>query len=390
MPCPDDASPSRRRFLKRTALGAAGAALWPGAACASPQQDERASGREGRLPEGLPPEEQLGVALVGLGNYATGQLAPALQETRRCHLSAIVTGTPRKAKAWQKKYDLSEAHTYDYETFDQLAGDDAVDIVYVVLPNGMHAEYTVRAAEAGKHVICEKPMATSVAEGERMIGACDEAGVKLSIGYRLHFQPHHRRVMEWGQEQVFGPVERMNNGFAFPIGSPEGNPAVQWRLDKEMAGGGALMDVGIYAVQAARYTTGEEPVAVTAEEFKEHPQKFDEVDETIHFELEFPGGAVGKGRTSYSDSYNRLRAEAADGWMELEPAYGYGGVDGRTHRGPMQIENVNQQARQMDAFAACIQEGRASRVPGEEGLRDMKVIEAIYDSIDAGQRVQIS
>lgn len=372
-------SPSRRRFLKRAAQGMGGAALavsglgWPGAAHAA----ER------------PSSEKLGIALVGLGNYSTGQLAPALQETQRCHLAGIVTGTPAKARTWQDKYDIAEEHTYNYDTFDQIADDEAIDIIYVVLPNGLHAEYVIRAAEAGKHVICEKPMATSVEECEQMIAACQKAGRQLSIGYRLQFEPHHQRVMQLGQDEVFGPVQTMENDDGFTLGPPS-DPSVKWRLDKELAGGGALMDVGIYTIQAARYTTGEEPVAVTARERKEHPQKFDEVDETVLFDLEFPGGCVAACRTSYSTSYNRLRANAAEGWFELQPAYGYGGLEGRTSRGPMGIENINQQAHQMDAFAECIQTGRPSRVPGEEGLKDMKVIEAIYDSIDTGQKVQIS
>lgn len=368
MPQEENALSSRRHFIKKASLGVGSAAL--------------ASSAPFPLwtpPSGFPPDQKLGVALVGLGNYATGQLAPALQETELCYLAGIVTGTPSKAKAWKEKYDLPESNIYNYETFDRIADNDDIDIVYVVLPNSMHAEYTIRAAEAGKHVISEKPMATSVADCERMIEACEEANRKLSIGYRLQFEPHHLRVMELGQEEVFGPVRMMQNSFGFTIGDP-----TQWRLDKEMAGGGALMDVGIYAIQASRYTVGKEPVSVMAQEFKTDHEKFDEVDETIFWQLEFPGDVGAQCSSSYNTNINRLWGGAEEGWFELEPAYSYGGLQGRTSEGPMNIENVTQQALQMDAFADCIINDRESRVPGEEGLRDMKIIEAIYASIDRG------
>jgi predicted dehydrogenase len=373
------ADPStRRQFLKTASCGLGGAAL---AASAAPLV-----GRAAR-----PAADPLGVALVGLGNYATGQLAPALQETTQCELTGIVTGTPAKAETWKKKYDIPDENVYNYETYDRIADNDAIDIIYVVLPNAMHAEYTIRAAEAGKHVICEKPMATSAQACRDMIAACERAGVKLSIGYRLHFQPHHQRAMTLGQDAVFGPVTVMQNGFGFRISDDATDqPHIEWRLDEAMAGGGALMDVGIYAIQAARYVTGEEPVAVTAHEYKTRPEVFSEVDETIFFQLEFPGGTVVDGSTSYNGNFNRLYATATDGWFEVRPAYGYGGVEGRTHEGPMGLENVTQQARQMDAFAACIRQDRSSRVSGTEGLRDLEVIEAIYASIEAGgTRVEI-
>jgi len=378
-----DAS-TRRQFLKTLSRGMGGAAL---AASAPPLV-----GRAAAPAETVPDEETVGVALVGLGNYATGQLGPALQETTTCELRGLVTGTPAKAEAWKKKYGVPDENVYDYDTFDRIADNDDIDVIYVVLPNSMHAEYTIRAAEAGKHVICEKPMATSVRECKAMIAACERAGVKLSIGYRLHFEPHHQRVMTLGQDEVFGPVTVMQNGFGFRISEDATDqPHIEWRLDEEMAGGGALMDVGIYAIQGARYVTGEEPVAVTAHEYKTRPEIFDEVDETIFFQLEFPGGTVVDGSTSYNGSFNRLYATATDGWFEVSPSYGYGGVQGRTHEGPMDLpRDVNQQARQMDAFAECIRQDRPSRVTGEEGLRDLEVIEAIYASIEAGgRRVEI-
>lgn len=359
----------RRTFLQQTALGLGAAALAPGLAAFAPPQ-----------------EKKIGVALVGLGNYATHQLAPALQRTQKCRLAAIVTGTPAKAEAWQRQYGLDAAHVYDYETFDRIADDETVDVVYVVTPNALHPELTIRAAEAGKHVITEKPMSTTVADAEAMIAACRAANRMLSVGYRLHFDPFHREAMRLGQEQVFGPVKVVEAGFGFRMGNPS-----QWRMDRYLAGGGPLMDVGIYAIQAARYVTGEEPVATTARTFKTEPDRFRDVEETILWTLEFPSGAVASSSSTYNGYVNRLYAMAPEGWFEVEPAYGYGGLRGRTSEGDMPFDPVNQQAAQMDDFADCILNGRPSPVSGEEGLRDMKIIEAIYRSADAGgERVALS
>ena len=366
--------PSRRAFTKK--------ALGIGLGAFLPWNTTRALGAN--LPR-LPDDEKLGIALVGLGNYATNQLAPALEHTNLCRLAGIVTGTPSKAADWVQRHPDLEGHVYDYSTYERIADDDAIDIVYVVLPNSMHAEYTIRAAQAGKHVICEKPMAVSVAEAQSMIDACDEAGRKLAIGYRCQFEPHNMEAIRLGQEQVYGPVKLMETEFGFRIGDP-----TQWRLKHALAGGGALMDVGIYAIQAARYVTGEEPTRVWAQEFKTDPVKFAEVDETITWQLTFPGGCVANSSTSYIASTQRLYAAAERGWFELNPAYSYGNIYGRTSEGPMDFPQIVQQAAHMDAFADCVMNDKTSTVDGHEGLRDMKIIEAIYQSIETGAPVDLS
>ncbi len=315
--------------------------------------------------------------MVGCGRYAAKQLAPALLETEKCHLTAIVTGNPETAAAWQREYDIPEGNVYDYDSFDQIADNDEIDIVYIVLPNHLHAEYTIRAAHAGKHVITEKPMAVTVRDCEAMIEACDRNGVKLAVGYRLHYDPYHQEMMRLGQEQVFGPVTIVEAGYGFTY-----RRTAAWRFQEEKAGGGALYDVGIYAIQGARYVTGEEPVRVRAQAYNTRPDIFREIYETILWDMEFPSGAVSTHTTTYTGLIDRLYLMAPDGWAELNPAYRYGGLVGRTSQGPMQFPQVNQQALQMDDFAECILGNRESRVSGEEGLRDLRVIEAIYRSID--------
>ena len=331
------------------------------------------------------PAKKMGVALVGLGYYSSGQLGPALLHTENCYLAGIVTGHPAKAEIWKKQYNIPEKNIYNYETFDQIAHNPDIDIVYIVLPVSMHKEYTIRAAKAGKHVICEKPMALNAKECEDMIIGCKKANKLLSIGYRLHFEPHTMEIMRLGQKQVYGKVKSIDTGNGFTY---RGDPNA-WRLKKAMAGGGGLMDMGIYSIQGTRYTLGQEPIAVTAKQEKTRPDFFKEVDETIFWELEFPGGFVAKGKSSYNHDWGYLHVEAEHGKFGLEPAYGYGGIDGYTPKGPMPYPQIVQQAAQMDDFATCILQDKQSRVPGEEGLKDMKVVDAIYRSLDSGKKERI-
>jgi predicted dehydrogenase len=328
-------------------------------------------------------KDKLGIAIVGLGTYSTDELAPALQQTAHCYLAGAVSGNRQKLAAWQQKYKLPEKACYTYDTFDRISDNADIDIVYVVLPNALHAEWVVRAAAAGKHVICEKPMAVTVEECDRMIAACRGAGKMLSIGYRLHFEPHNLEMMRLGQQKLFGDVTLIEteHGLADSSG---------WRLDKTLSGGGPLMDVGIYCVQAVRYITGKEPIAVTAQEgFRQHPEKFSTIEESITWQMEMPDGVVAKCTSSYSEKQNRLRMEAQSGWAELEPAYGYRGISGKTAEGKMPFPEVGQQARQMDGFALCIKEGRPTPVSGEEGRQDVKILQAIYKAMETGERVVI-
>lgn len=329
-------------------------------------------------------DQKLNFALVGLGSLSTNQIAPALQKTANCRLSAIVTGTPAKAKTWSEKYGIPEKNIYNYQTFDRIADNADVDVIYVVLPNSMHAEYTIRAAKAGKHVLCEKPMANSAKDCEAMIAACNAANKKLAIGYRLHFEPYNLEIKRLGQEKVFGAVKTIEAGFGFRIGDP-----TQWRLKKALAGGGAMMDVGIYALQAARYVSGEEPVEVFAAETKTDKVKFAEVDETISFSLKFPSGLMANCGTSYNSNFNRVWAGAEKGWFELSPAYSYNGLKGRTNSGALSLPDIDQFAAEMDDFAACIRANRVSNASGEEGLRDLRIIEGIYKSIASGRSVKL-
>jgi len=332
------------------------------------------------LASSLSQDKKLGVALVGLGGYSRGQLGPALQETENCYLAGVVTGTTEKEKIWADKYGIPEKNIYNYETYNQIADNDDIDIIYVVLPNSMHAEYTIRAAEAGKHVICEKPMAMNVEECRQMMDACEKAGVKLSIGYRLHYEPYNQKVMEIAKENTMGKINFVRCGAGYRMGDNWD----QWRLQKDLAGTGALGNMGVYAIQAAIYAVGENPLYVRAQEFKTMPKKFDETDETVTFQFEFPSGVVANCETSHNASMNYLYVSANDGWIELDPYSQYGGLKGKTNEGPLDFPQVNQQARQMDDFAACVINDTPTPVPGEMGLRDIQIIDGILASIESG------
>lgn len=323
---------------------------------------------------------KLGVALVGLGSYSTHQLAPALRETKHCYLAGIVTGTPEKADLWKQEYLIPDQNIYHYRAFDQVKDNPDIDIVYVVLPNALHKEYVIRAAMAGKHVICEKPMAITVQDCDAMIEACRQAGTRLAMGYRLHFEPHNLEAMRLGRYRIFGKLRTL-------IAEKGINGTSHWRLDKKIAGGGPLMDLGIYCVQAVRYTTGMEPLSVCVKESTPTPQT---IENSLTWEMELPEGIIATCRTSYSKSMNLLRAEAENGWFELSPAYAYNGIQGRTSQGNMNFPQVNQQALQLDDIALSIKENRPITVPGEMGRQDIKILEAIYASMRTGKPIEIN
>jgi predicted dehydrogenase len=288
---------------------------------------------------------RIGIALCGLGNLSTYQLAPALQKTEFCRLAGIITGTPSKAVKWQSQYHIADRNIYNYETMHRIADDPDIDVVYVVTPNALHLDYALIAAKAGKHVLCEKPMEISVERCRQMIDAHFGFNVKPS----------------------------------------------QWRLTKALAGGGPLMDVGIYALQATRYLTGEEPVWISAATTQGDPTRFSEVEESVIWESKFPGGTISHCGSSYSGaSAGYIRAIAERGWFGLEPAFDYGGIRGlRSDGKPIDMPSTDQFAVEMDDFARCILDKRATKVPGEEGLRDIRIMMAIYESAHSGRPVEM-
>ena len=327
----------------------------------------------------------LGVALVGLGNYSTTILSRALLETEHCYLSSIVTGTPSKADEWAKKYKIPQKNIYDYKNFNQIANNDTIDIVYIVLPNSMHAAYTIRALEAGKHVICEKPMALNAEEAMRMIEAARKANRKLSIGYRMHYDNFFNEAKRLGQSETFGPINYMECALGYSFTPEPGS----WKLKKSM-GGGSLYNLGVYPIQSARHIKGKEPLFVTAQATTKRKDIFKEIDETFTWQLEWEDGTICNSYSGPVAQIDRSFAGCTDGFIELNPSTQYSGVAGRTSNGELNFEHVFQQKLQIDDFARCIMEDKESIVKGEEGWRDMLIIDAIHRSIKSGKKEKIA
>lgn len=330
-------------------------------------------------------EEQpkMGVALLGLGDYATHQLAPALRKTRNARLAGIITGSPEKVPVWQKEYGIPSANVYDYKDFESIADNKEIDIIYVVTPTALHPEFVIRAAKAGKHVICEKPMAPTAADCRKMIEAVKASGKTLQIGYRLHWDPYHLRLIAAMKSKEFGDWKSISTANGGRMNSFTGLNA--WRISKKLGVAGALYDLGVYCVQAALYTAGSNPVSVTAKHSTERTEIFKEVPESYEWVLEFEDGRKADGMASYGKNANHVRAEAEKGIIEVAPAYGYGGQKGKTPDGPMDFPAVNQQALQIDGQVAAIRSGKPGIVPGEMGCRDIQVIEGIIEAAKTGK-----
>lgn len=368
---------SRRKFLQKLALPALALPFLP-----------MTSWSNLNKPSLIPYQGPvLRVAIMGLGGYGT-RVAEAMKDCQKAKLVGVISGTPSKVKDWQSKYGIPAKNCYNYENFDQVKNNPDIDAIYVITPNALHHDQVIRSAKAGKHVICEKPMALNAKEGQEMIDACNQANVKLLVGYRMHFEPKTLEVIRMRKAGELGKITFFQGLVGFKVGDPS-----QWRLSKKLAGGGSLMDIGIYAINGARYMVGEEPVWVTAQETKTDPAKFkQDVDETIQFQLGFPGGAVASCLSTYNmNNLDKFFLNGDDGFAEMQPSTNYGPIKGRTHKGELNQPHVTHQTVQMDEMASIILEGKQAVVPvdGEEGLKDLKIIDAIYQAVKTGNKVPL-
>jgi predicted dehydrogenase len=363
-------SPSRRTFLSLTAAAAA-ASLTTGPLFA------QASGEP----------KKLGFALVGVGSLTMNQLLPAFAKAKNCKAVALVSGHPDKAHEQGAKYGINPKNIYNYDNYDSMKDNPEIDVVYVVLPNAMHAEYTIRAAKAGKHVLCEKPMANSVADCQAMIDACNAANKKLMIAYRMHYEPMTIQAIQLARG--LGTIKQITAEAGFNMGSPD-----QWRCKKDLAGGGSLMDMGIYALNAVRYLSGQEPSEVAAIMYSTpNDPRFETVEETISFELKFDSGIVASVLSTYGFGCGRFRVYGTRGQLEAEPFQSYSGNHLYQNRGRTRQEvtytPVDHFATEMDDFCQCIAEGKESRTSGLEGLADIRIMMAAYESAKSGKTVKI-
>lgn len=371
-----DSRSTRRDFLKTAGVSVAAASLGPAIASA---QDAPAA-----------PPRPFGYAVVGLGSLALSDILPAFASATRARVTGLVSGDINKAKETAAKYNVPERGLYSYDTFDRIADNPDIDAVYIVLPNNLHAQYAIRAHKAGKHVLVEKPMANTVQECESMVAAARDAGRQLAVAYRLRYEPYTREMIRMVRDRDLGRARVILAEAGFNIGNPE-----QWRLSKAAAGGGSMMDIGIYAVNAARYLSGEEPTEVVALESTDRSdRRFKEVEDTINFQMRFPSGVLANCVSSYGTLLNRFRVHAERGSFEMEPAWSRSGLRMRVLRGN-RIENkdlpqVNHFAAMMDHLAEAASANTAPLTDGVDGLNDLKVIEAVYESVRVGRPVKMA
>ena len=388
-------NPSRRSFLKQAgsavALGAFASEAFTGAMHAEtaiPQAENDSSN---------PPStggKKIGYCIVGLGRISMNQFMPGVKISKDSKIVALVSGHRDKAERIADEYDVPHNAIYNYQNYDSIHDNPAIDAVYIALPNGMHAEYTIRAAKAGKHVLCEKPMANSVKECEQMIAACKQADRKLMIAYRCQYEPTNLKAIELLRQGYAGKLQVMSSSNGFNIHAGE------WRLNKKMAGGGPLVDVGIYSIQAMRYLTGEEPTSVEAySSVIDHDGRFAEVEENVVWTFHFPSGVLAHCATSYGTNFTGgwARAVGSEGMLELNPAFGYQGLQltGKSQgKSPIDVAFNNPSPRQFateaDYFSDCILQNKEPKTGGEEGLRDERIITAIYKSCAEGKPVKLS
>ena len=347
------------------------------------------------------PNKQLGMAVVGLGGYATRSVGPEIAACQHVRLAGVVTGDAEKGRSWAKEHGFEQDAIYSYENFDTIASDDRIDFVHIALPNSMHAEFAIRAAQAGKHVMVEKPMAISSQQCEKMIAAAKQAGVLLGVNYRLHWEPHHVKATEQLSSGIIGDLTNGNYefswGYARALTGPNKDNVKKWLLDPKMAGGGALFDTGVYPIQAACYLTGREPVAVRGFPATRHPDLFPEgVEETMSYELLFDDGFQALCRASYSQSFHQCTTLGPKGFVEILPGQ-KGSVFGQSGAGnpnpkrlfvnkkEIELRQTLQQAELLDAFAVAINQGNKTfQTPGEMGLRDIRIVERVYESAAKG------
>jgi predicted dehydrogenase len=389
---------SRREFLKQlasttalaTALGPASSNFLMGESSAAIHSDAANSAQtNGNAANG----KKIGYCIVGLGRISMGQFMPGVRISQQSKIVALVSGHRPKAERVADQYGVSHNAIYNYENYDTIRNNPEIDAVYIALPNGMHAEYTIRAAKAGKHVLCEKPMANTVEECEQMIAACKQANRKLMIAYRCRYEPTNLKAIELLRQGYAGKLLAIDSSNGFNIRPGE------WRLNKKLAGGGPLFDVGIYSIQAARYLTGEEPAEVQAySSVTDHDGRFTEVEENVVWNFRFPSGVLASCATTYGSNFigGYARAVGSKGMLELNPAFGYQGqhLTGKTEGSqPLDINYhipaPKQFAVEADYFAGCITENKEPKTDGEEGLRDQRLMAAIYQSCADGRSIKL-
>lgn len=327
-------------------------------------------------------------AVVGLGHIAQVAVLPAfVHAAENSELAALVSDDPTKLRELGKKYGVER--TYSYEEYDDCLASGDVDAVYIALPNNLHCEYTVRAARAGVHVLCEKPMAITEKECQRMIRAADKNGVRLMIAYRLHFEEANMHAVDIVQSGKLGEPRLFISGFTQQV--KQGDIRLQKKL-----GGGTLYDIGIYCINAARYLFRDEPTGVFAFSANNGETRFQEVEEMTSAILRFPGDRLASLTCSFGTSdVSYYQVVGTKGVLRVDPAYEYAvalkhqlTLNGKTRE--RTFSKRDQFAPELLYFSECVLKDQEPEPSGAEGLADVRVIRALYRSTKTGRPVKLS
>jgi len=329
-------------------------------------------------------KDKVRYAVVGMGHIAQVAVLPAFRHARRNSvLAALVSDDPKKQRLLSRKYRVP---SYSYEQYEECL--EQVDAVYIALPNAMHAEYTIRAARAGVHVLCEKPLAVTADDCEQMIEACASAGVKLMVAYRLHFEEINLNAIDIVRRRRIGEPKFFNSSFSMTVRPGD-------IRTKRTLGGGTLYDIGVYCINAARGLFRAEPKEVVALSVNSGPAHLSEIDETTGAVLRFEGERLATFVTSFNaDDVAAYRIMGTKGQLHVNPAYEYAGglayeltVNGKTKR--RRIGKRDQFAPELLYFSDCILKNRQPEPSGEEGLQDVRIVQALYESAETGKVVQV-
>ena len=326
-------------------------------------------------------QEKVGFAVVGLGSIAQGSVLPAFANSKRAKLVALVSRDKKKAVHLARKFNADVA--YAMETYADCLANPDVFAVYVATPQGEHSALTVLAAKAGKHVLCEKPLAATFEQASRMVAACQEHRVLLMTAYRKYFEPSTLYLKKLIRDGRLGRIDAIHTAFS-ELHVSGVSPA--WLLNAKLAGGGPLMDLGVYCVNTSRWLVDENPLEVSAQMWRHDAVRFRGVEEGVAFRMNFASGLVVQGTSTYGAAPSSfINVQGTKGWASLSPAFPFeeerrltGKIKGCWFERRFMV--IDEFALELDAFATAVRTGRSVEPDGVQGKVDVAIIRAIYES----------
>jgi predicted dehydrogenase len=340
----------------------------------------------------MPGVKRVGYAVVGLGSISQVAVLPAFAHSRKAKLVAVVSGDKKKASKLAEQFQASRA--FSYEEFTKCLGNPEVEAVYIATPPGEHEMYAVAAAKAGKHVLCEKPLAATVKQARNMVDTCHRNKVQFMTAYRKYFEPSSVTLKSMISKGELGRIDVIHTLFSEL--RPFGDQSPSWLFSRNLCGGGPLTDLGVYCLNTCRWLVSEDPIAASgAVSWVRDRRRYKEVEEGISFRLEFRSGLILQGTAAYSAAFSSfVHVHGEKGWAELAPAFAFeeerrlsGKIAGRWFA--KTFKPIDEFALELDYFAECIREDHTPEPDGEQGLRDIIIIDAIYQAAKNGGTVKI-